>query len=180
MTTIEIPAGTWNVDPAHSRVGFVARHMMVTKVRGHFKEYTAEVTVAENPLESSVRATVQMDSVDTGNPDRDGHLRTNDFFDIETYPTMTFVSTGFTPGADGAFVMTGDLTLKGVTKPVSFDCQFEGVGADPWGGTRAGFSGTAVIDRTDFGVVYNAVLETGGVMLGDKVTIELDIQLVKA
>jgi polyisoprenoid-binding protein YceI len=179
MSTPEIPAGTWNVDPNHSRVGFVARHMMVTKVRGQFTDYTADVTIGENPLDSKVDVTLQMASVDTGNADRDGHLRTNDFFDIETYPTMTFRSTGIVADGDD-YKLIGDLTVKDVTKSVEFDLEFEGLGADPWGGTRAGFEASTVIDRTDFGVEFNAALETGGVLLGDKVTIELDIQLVKA
>jgi polyisoprenoid-binding protein YceI len=179
MSTPEIPAGTWNVDPTHSRVGFVARHMMVTKVRGQFTDYTADVTIGGNPLDSKVDVTVQMASVDTGNADRDGHLRTNDFFDIENYPTMTFRSTGIVADGDD-YKLIGDLTVKDVTKSVEFDLEFEGLGADPWGGTRAGFEATTVIDRTDFGVEFNAALETGGVLLGDKVTIELDIQLVKA
>ena len=179
MSTPDIPAGTWNVDPTHSRVGFVARHMMVTKVRGQFRDYTADVAIGENPLDSKVSVTVQIGSVDTGNADRDGHLRTNDFFDVDTYPTMTFESTSIVSDGDD-YKLIGDLTIKGVTKSVEFDVEFEGLGTDPWGGTRAGFEAKAVIDRTEFGVEYNAALETGGVLLGDKVTIELDIQLVKA
>jgi polyisoprenoid-binding protein YceI len=179
MSTPEIPAGNWNVDPTHSRVGFVARHMMVTKVRGQFTDYAADVTIGENPLDSKVNVTVQMASVDTGNADRDGHLRTNDFFDIDNHPTMTFASSRIVADGDD-YKLIGDLTVKGVTKTVEFEVEFEGIGSDPWGGTRAGFEAKAVIDRTDFGVEYNAVLETGGVLLGDKVTIELDIQLVKA
>jgi polyisoprenoid-binding protein YceI len=179
MSTPEIPAGTWNVDPTHSRVGFVARHMMVTKVRGQFSDYTADVAIGDNPLDSKVSVAVQMASVDTGSSDRDGHLRTNDFFDVDTYPTMTFESTSIVSDGDD-YKLIGDLTVKGVTKSVEFDLEFEGLGADPWGGTRAGFEAKTVIDRTDFGVEFNAALETGGVLLGDKVTIELDIQLVKA
>ncbi len=171
--------GTWNVDAGHSTVGFVARHMMVSKVRGQFREYTAEVTVADDPLESSVTAEVQMASIDTGSDDRDGHLRTNDFFDIEQFPTMSLRSTGFEKsGAD--FAMNADLTIKGVTKPVTFDLEFDGTGQDPWGGTRAGFTASTEINRKDWGIEWNAPLETGGVLVGEKVKIELDIQLVKA
>lgn len=177
--TPQIPAGAWNVDATHSRIGFVARHMMVTKVKGQFSDYTAKVEIGENPLASSVEVEVQMASVDTGNADRDGHLRTNDFFDIDTYPTMTFKSTSILADGDD-YRLIGDLTVKGVTKSVEFELEFEGLGADPWGGTRAGFEAKTVIDRTEFGVEFNAALETGGVLLGDKVTIELDIQLVKA
>ncbi len=177
--TPQLPAGTWNVDPTHSRIGFVARHMMVTKVKGQFKDYTATVEVAENPLASRVEFEVQMASVDTGNDDRDGHLRTNDFFNVDEFPTMTFRSTSILADGDD-ITLTGDLTIKGITKSVEFEVEFEGLGADPWGGTRAGFEAKAVIDRTDFGVEFNAALETGGVLLADKVTIEVDLQLVKA
>lgn len=179
MAVPEIPAGEWTVDPTHSRIGFVARHMMVTKVRGTFKEYTAKVTVGENPLDSTVEVEVQMDSIDTGNADRDGHLRTNDFFDIAEYPTMKLVSKRFEVDGDD-ITMYADLTIKGVTKEVAFDLEFEGVGTDPWGGTRAGFSAEATVNRRDWGIEWNAPLEAGGVLVGDKVQIELDIQLVKA
>lgn len=178
MALPEIPAGHWTIDPVHSRIGFVARHMMVTKVRGTFKEFEGDVTVPENPLESKVRVVVQMASIDTGNADRDGHLRTNDFFDVTQYPTMTFESTGIEED-DGSYKLHGDLTLRGVTKPVTFDVEFEGVTGDPWGGTRAGFSATTTINRKDWGVEWNAPLETGGVMVGDKVQIEVDVQMVK-
>ena len=177
--TLSLPTGTWTVDPTHTRIGFVARHMMVTKVRGSFSDFSADIVIAENPLESSLVATVQMASIDTGNADRDGHLRTNDFFDIEQYPTMTLVATGFEQ--DGAeFVMHADLTIKGVTKSVDFDLEFDGTGQDPWGGTRAGFTASTTINRKDWGIEWNAPLETGGVLVGDKVQIELDVQLVKS
>ena len=177
-STVQIPTGTWSIDPTHTRVGFVARHMMVTKVRGSFADFTADVTIADDPFESSLSAEVQMASIDTGNGDRDGHLRTNDFFDVDTYPTMSLRSTGFE--SDGSeFKMHADLTIKGVTRPVVFDLEFDGVGQDPWGGTRAGFSASTTINRTDFGVEFNAPLETGGVLVGEKVQVELDVQLVK-
>jgi polyisoprenoid-binding protein YceI len=179
MPLPEIPAGTWTVDPVHSRIGFVARHMMVTKVRGTFTDYTAEAVVGDNPLEAKVSAVVQMASIDTGNKDRDGHLRTNDFFDVAQFPTMSLTSTGFTE-EDGEYKMHADLTIKGVTNPVTFDVEFEGVTGDPWGGTRAGASAEATINRKDWGIEWNAPLETGGVMVGDKVQIELDLQLVKS
>ena len=174
-----IPAGTWTLDPTHTRIGFIARHMMVTKVRGSFRDFSADIEIAENPLESKLAAEVQMASIDTGNEDRDGHLRTNDFFDIERYPTMRLVATGF-EGSDDDYVMHADLTIKGVTKPVDFELEFDGAGQDPWGGTRAGFTATTTINRKDWGIEWNAPLETGGVLVGEKVQIELDVQLVKS
>jgi polyisoprenoid-binding protein YceI len=175
----QLTPGAWTVDVAHTKVGFTVRHMMVSKVRGTFEEFTAEIVIGENPLESTLNATVQMASIDTGNADRDGHLRTNDFFAIEQFPTMELRSTGFAAKGDD-FVMHADLTIKGVTKPVTFDLEFGGVGQNPWGQTVAGFTATASIDRKDFGVEYNAALETGGVLIGDKVQIELDVEINKA
>jgi polyisoprenoid-binding protein YceI len=173
--TTSVPAGTWAVDTAHSTIGFVARHMMVAKVRGRFKDFTADIVIAENPLDSRVDATVQMASVDTNDETRDNHLRTNDFFDIENHPTMTFRTTSIEPDGDD-YKLNGDLTIRGVTKPVTFDLEVGGAGKDPWGNTKAGFSATTTINRKDFGVEWNAPLETGGVIVGDKVTIELDIE----
>jgi polyisoprenoid-binding protein YceI len=177
--SVSIPAGTWTIDPTHSRIGFVARHMMVTKVRGSFGEYSADIEIAENPLDSQLSAEVQMASIDTGNADRDQHLRTNDFFDIERFPTMSLVASGF-EGAGDTYAMHADLTIKGVTRPVRFELEFDGVGQDPWGGTRAGFTATATINRKDWGIEWNAPLETGGVLVGEQVRIELDVQLVKS
>jgi polyisoprenoid-binding protein YceI len=179
MTLAALTPGTWTLDPTHSTVSFVARHLMISKVRGTFDEFTAEVTIGEDPLASTLTAEVQMVSVNTGNADRDNHLRANDFFDVANHPTMKLVSTGFS-GSGDTFTMTADLTIRGVTQSVSFDLEFSGVGGDPWGGTRAGFTATTSINRKDFGVEWNAPLETGGVMLGEKVQIELDVQLVRA
>jgi polyisoprenoid-binding protein YceI len=184
-TTITTPLsqlapGTWNIDPSHSVVGFNVRHLMVSKVRGKFTDFSAEVVVGEEPEQSSLEAVVQMASVDTGDANRDNHLRTNDFFDVEHHPTMTLRSTGYTPKSEDEFVMHTELTVRGVTKPVDFHVELGGVGQDPWGGTRAGFNATATINRKDFGVDFNIPLETGGVVVGDKVNIELDVELVKA
>ena len=176
---IAIAAGTWTVDPAHTRVGFIARHLMVTKVRGEFTDFDAKVEIAEDPLNSTIEVVVQMDSIDTGSPDRDGHLRSNDFFDISTHPTMEFKATGITQVGE-MFALNADLTIKGVTRSVTFELGFDGTGRDPWGGERAGFSATATINRNDFGVAFNAPLETGGVLVGDNVQIELDVQLIQA
>lgn len=177
MSISSLTPGTWSIDATHSRIGFVARHMMVSKVRGSFTDYSADITIGEDPLQSSLVATVRMASIDTGNADRDGHLRTNEFFDVEHYPEMALRSTGFEADGDD-YRMHADLTIKGVTRPVTFELDFDGVGQDPWGGTRAGFSAAATINRKDWGIEWNAPLETGGVLVGDKVQIELDVQLV--
>jgi polyisoprenoid-binding protein YceI len=174
-TTTPIPAGTWVIDPAHSTIGFTVRHMMVSKVRGTFADFTADIVTGDDPLQSSVSATVQMASIDTGDDGRDQHLRTNDFFDVENHPTMTFRSTKVEP-AHGDHRLHGDLTIRGVTRPVVFDLELGGVAKDPWGNTRTGFTATGSINRKDFGINFNAPLETGGVIVGDKVTIELDIE----
>ena len=179
MSLDQLTPGTWTVDTPHSTIGFVARHMMLSKVRGRFTDFTASIEVADPPQSSTVFAEVQMASVTTGEEGRDNHLRTNDFFDVETHPTMTLRSTGFEADGDD-YVMHADLTIKGTTLPVDFELEFDGVGQDPWGGTRAGFTASTTINRRDFGVEWNAPLETGGVLVGDKVAIELDVQLVKA
>lgn len=170
--------GVWTVDNSHSTVGFVARHVVVAKTRGKFTDYTGTVTIAENPLDSVVEATVQLGSVETGDEKRDGHLVSADFFDVENHPTMTFKSTKIeASGSD--YKMTGDLTIRGVTKPVTFDLEFDGVAGDPWGGTRAGFSASADVNRKDWGLEWNVALETGGVLVSDKIKIELEIEAIK-
>jgi polyisoprenoid-binding protein YceI len=170
-------AGTWSIDPVHSEVGFVARHMMVSKVRGRFRSFSGQLVTAENPLESSVTAEVELASIDTGSEQRDNHIRSADFFEVETHPTMTFRSTGIRPAGDG-FVLEGELTLKGVTRQVPFKLELGGFGPDPYGGTRAGFTATAEINRRDFGVNFTAVMETGGAVVSDKVTVHLEIEAV--
>ncbi|HEY4609605.1 MAG TPA: YceI family protein [Ilumatobacteraceae bacterium] len=175
----DLTPGVWNVDPVHSSIGFVARHLMVSKVRGRFGTFTGTLTIADDPLKSKVEATADIMSLSTGDESRDGHLKSADFFNAEQNPTITLVSTGIDPDGDD-YVLHTDLTINGVTKPVDFDLEFEGVSPDPWGGTRAGFSAQAEISRKEWGIEYNMVLETGGVMVGDKVKIELEIQAVKA
>src|SRR3954453_6322921 len=170
-------AGTWTIDPVHSEVGFSVRHMMVSKVRGKFNGFSGAIVTGENPLESSVTATIDLSSIDTGNPDRDNHIRSADFFEVDTQKTMTFQSTAVR-AVDGEFVLDGELTLKGVTKPVSLQLELGGFGPDAFGGTRAGFTATGEIKRSDFGVDFNAVLETGGVVVADKVSITLEIEAV--
>jgi polyisoprenoid-binding protein YceI len=173
--------GTWNVDPSHSTVGFVARHLMITKVRGRFTDFSGSLEITPDPLQSHVEATVNLASVDTGDAGRDAHLRNADFFDLEGggSPTMTFASTGIKDD-DGDYVLFGDLTVNGVTRQVEFAVEFEGVNGDPWGGTRVAFSAETEINRKDFGLEWNVALETGGVLVSDKVKVQLDIQAVKA
>jgi polyisoprenoid-binding protein YceI len=179
ITAIEtIPgytAGTWSIDPVHSEIGFSVRHMMVSKVRGKFTTFEGEIVTAENPLDSTVTAKVDVTSIDTGNTDRDDHLRGADFFEVESNAEMTFRSTGLRPATDG-FLLAGDLTLKGVTKPVELKLELNGVGPDAYGGTRIGFSALGEINRKDFGVDFSAAMETGGVVVGDKVTIQLEVE----
>jgi polyisoprenoid-binding protein YceI len=175
----DLTPGTWAVDASHSTVGFTARHLMITKVRGRFTDFDTDLVIADNPLESHVRATVQLGSVTTGDEGRDAHLRSPDFFDVEHHPTMSFTSSGVKE--DGKhFKLLGDLTIKGITNPVEFDLEFDGVAADPWGGTRASFTATAEVNRKDWDLEWNVALEAGGVLVSDKVKIELEIQAVKA
>ena len=175
MSSIKnLPAGTWSVDPSHTEVGFVARHLMVSKVRGNFADVAGTVVVADDVTASTVDVTVQMASVDTRSADRDTHLKSADFFDVENYPTMRFVSTSF----DGE-ELSGDLTIKDVTRPVTFEVEFNGVQADPWGNTKAGFEAEAEIKRADWGLTWNAAIEGGGVLVSDKIKIVLDVQLLK-
>jgi polyisoprenoid-binding protein YceI len=171
----DLKPGIWNVDASHSEVGFVARHLMVSKVRGQFNDFAAVVTVAQPFNLSTVEATVQMASVDTNSTDRDTHVKSADFFDVENNPAMTFKSTKVSDNT-----LEGVLTIKGVSKPVSFDLEFGGVSADPWGGTRTGFEATTEINRKDFGLSWNVAIEGGGVLVGEKVKITLDVQLVQA
>jgi len=172
--------GTYTLDTAHSRFGFVARHAMVTKVRGAFNEFegTAVIDGAE-PSNSSVNVTLQVASVDTRNAQRDGHLRNNDFLDVDNYPTITFASTSIAHDGGNEFVVTGDLTIKDVTKSISIPLEFTGAATDPFGNERIGFEGSVVINRKDWGVSWNAALETGGVLVSEKVTLEFEISAIK-
>ena len=173
--------GTYTIDPTHSRIGFVARHAMVTKVRGSFNDFTGSGYFdAENPAASHLELTVEAASIDTRNADRDGHLRSNDFFDMETYPQITFVSTAVEKVDDSTFRVTGDLTVKGVTKPVTVDFDYEGTATDPFGNNRLGLDGRVVINRKDWGVTWNAPLETGGVLVGEKVTLEFEVSAIRS
>jgi polyisoprenoid-binding protein YceI len=170
-------AGTWAIDPVHSEVGFSVRHMMVSKVRGRFTTFSGEIVTGADPLDSSVTAEITLDSIVTGQEQRDAHIRSADFFDVENHPTMTYRSTGLRHGGNG-YVVDGQLSLRGVTRDVPLALELNGFGPDPYGGTRAGFTATAEISRSDFGVSYNAAIEGGGVVVGDKVTIQLEIEAV--
>ena len=170
--------GTFELDPSHTHVGFSVRHMMA-KVRGRFASFSGTVTVADDPLDSSVEVSVDVASVDTRDEQRDAHLRSADFFDAESHPEMTYRSTALTPKGEGRYRVEGELTIKGVTRPVPLDVTFEGVGVDPWGNPRLGFSAAAEIDREAFGLTWNQTLETGGVLVGKRVAIEIDGQAVR-
>lgn len=168
-------AGTWDIDPVHSDVSFTVRHMMVSKVRGGFTGFTGEIVTGQDLTSSSVTATIDATSIQTGNEQRDNHIRSNDFFSVTEHPTWTFVSTGVR--ADGEdLVVDGDLTIKGVTRSVPLKVEVNGFGPDAYGGTRAGFTATTSINRSDFGVDIVMPIESGGVVVGEKVQITLEIQ----
>jgi polyisoprenoid-binding protein YceI len=185
MTTDQVAAisdltGHYDLDAAHSRLGFVVRHAMVTKVRGQFRTFSGHAHLdAANPQNSTAYVEMDMNSIDTGHPQRDEHLRGNDFFDVATYATATFESTAVETTGSDTFRMTGDLTIKGVTQAVTLDWDFTGSAQDPYGNLRAGFDGSATLNRKDWGIEWNAALETGGVLVSDKVRLELDVSAVK-
>ena len=177
---VQVPeAGTYVVDASHSTVEFVARHLMITKVRGRFNEFEGTVVIGQNPLESSVEASIKTASLDTADAKRDEHLRTSDFFGVEQHPTIDFRSTEIEKAKGGQWKLTGDLTVRGVTRPVELDLEFDGSTVDPWGGQRIAFSASADVDREDWGLTWNVALETGGVLVGRKVRLELNIQAVR-
>ena len=176
--SVSIPAGTYVIDPSHTEVGFVARHAMVTKVRGYFRAVEGQIVVADEFANSSATATMKVDSVDTGNGDRDGHLKSADFFDAENTPEITFVSTGIKDVKGDEFTLVGDLTIKGISNPVTVPFVFGGSATDPFGNVRIGFEGDVVVNRKDWGLTWNAALETGGVLVSDKVTLELEVSAV--
>lgn len=178
--TTEIPgylAGTWDIDPVHSDVSFTVRHMMVSRVRGSFGSFEGVITTGGDPLASSVEAKVDLASVDTHNDQRDAHIRSADFLEVERFPTMTYRSTGVRREA-GDYVLEGELTLKGVTREVPLTLELQGFGPDPWGGVRAGFSATGQINRHDFKVSFDAPMDGGGVVVGEKIQITLEIEAV--
>ena len=174
-----VPApGTWTLDPGHTDVSFTARHLMVTKVRGRFPLAGGSITITPNPLESSVEATIEVAKVHSGDTARDEHLRGADFFDAEHHPTATFRSTKVEDAGDGTYRLTGDLTIKDVTRPVTLDIEYLGSISSPWGDERAGFSATTEVSRKDWGLEWNVMLEGGGVVVGDKVRLHIDAEAV--
>ena len=173
--------GTYTLDPSHSRVGFVARHAMVTKVRGAFNDVSGTGYFdAADPAKSRLEVVIQAKSIDTRNADRDNHLRSNDFFDMDTYPEIRFASTSVTPAGEGIFRVTGDLTIKGVSKPVTIDLEFTGAAVDPFNNQRIGLEGSVVVNRKDWGVNWNAALEAGGVLVSEQVTLEIEVSAIKS
>jgi len=180
ISRIEIPeAGVYAIDGSHSNLGVTARHLMVSKVRGFFSDLSGTITIADNPSESSVEVLVKADSIDTRDAQRDGHLKSADFLDVENHPELTFRSTGLEQVAGETFRLNGDLTIRGVTRPVTFDLEYRGVAKDPWGGTRIAFEAKGEINREDFGITWNAALETGGVLVGKKLAFEFEVEAVK-
>ncbi|HXL89087.1 MAG TPA: YceI family protein [Streptosporangiaceae bacterium] len=172
--------GTYAIDPAHSRIGFVARHAMVTKVRGAFNDFTGTFVLdGDNPANSTAAVTIKAASIDTRNEQRDGHIRGNDFLSMDEYPEITFVSTSARQTGDEAFELTGDLTIKGISNSITIPFSYEGSAKDPFGNFRVGFEGAVTINRKDYGVTWNAALETGGVLVSDKVTLEFEISAVR-
>jgi polyisoprenoid-binding protein YceI len=172
-------AGEYALDQSHSHVSFSARHLMVTKVRGRFPVTAGKLVIAEDPGASSVEATIDVNAVDSGDPKRDEHLRSADFFDAENHPTVTFRSTSVEDHGDGEFTLVGDLTVKGTTRPVTLKGEYLGTQASPWGDTRVGFSAETEVSRKDWGLEWNVALETGGVLVGDKVKLTIDAEWVK-
>ncbi len=171
--------GTYAIDPSHSRIGFVARHAMVSKVRGQFTAYEGNGYFdAEDPTRTTLELTIQADSIDTANADRDAHLRSNDFFDMDTHPTLTFASTAVEQ-VDEVYRVTGDLTLRGVTRPVTIDFEFTGAAVDPFGNPRIGFEGRTTVNRRDWGLNWNAALDAGGVLVSEKITLEFDVSAIQ-
>ena len=175
----DLTPGTWNIDASHSTVGFTARHLMISKVHGTFGAFSGVLTIAEDRLGSSVSASVDTTSVTTGDSARDAHIKNEDFLNVEQFPTFNFASKSIaTKGSN--YELSGDLTIKGVTKPVTMQLEFDGVATDPWGNKKSAFTAETEINRKEFGLEWNVALEAGGVLVGDKIKIVLDIQAVQA
>lgn len=178
--SLELPEpGTWEIDPAHSSIEAVARHMMVTRVRGHFASFSGTITVAEQPEQSRIEATIDAASIDTREPKRDEHLRSPDFLDVDNHPTITFTSRRVTPAGDHRFEVEGDLTIRGVTRQVTLDVEYHGTTTDPWGQQRALLSARTRLSRDDFGMTWNQALEAGGVLVSKHLDVEIEISAVR-
>lgn len=178
MSDISALKGTWVIDPSHSRLGFEARHAVVTKVRGHFGDFEGTIVVGDDLAGSSAKVSAKLDSIDTGSADRDGHLKSADFFDVENTNELKFESTGIKADGDD-FIVTGNLTIKGVTNSVELELEATGTATDPFGNVRAGFEGKGELSRKDFGLTWNVALEAGGVLVSDKIKLQLDISAIK-
>jgi polyisoprenoid-binding protein YceI len=178
---LELPTpGTFNLDTSHSSIGFTVRHMMIAKVRGHFAATSGTLVVADDPAASTVEVVADTTSIDTRDEGRDGHLKSPDFLDAEQYPTITFTGTGISDEGGGNFRLDGELTVHGVTKGVSLEVEYNGVGQDPWGNQRVGFHAKGEVNREDFGLTWNQALETGGVLVGKEARIEIDAEFVRS
>jgi polyisoprenoid-binding protein YceI len=178
----EIPgyiAGTWNIDPVHSHIGFMARHLMVSKVRGNFTKFEGQIVTAADPLQSTATATIDTTSFDTSNEQRNSDIKSENFLDVANHPTMTYRSTGIRRDGD-EIIVDGDLTIRGITHPVALTVEVNGFGPDPYGGTRAGFSATGEINRNDYGITANMVLPTGGVMVSEKIQLTIEVEATLA
>jgi polyisoprenoid-binding protein YceI len=179
-TTTLPTTGTWVIDASHSSIEAVAKHLVVSKVRGRFSKFDGTVVIADQLENSTVDVTIQAASIDTNDENRDGHLRGEDFLDVENHPTLTFRSSSVKDAGDGEYVIPGELTIRGVTRPVELEVTYLGLIKDPWGNDKAGFSATTTLDREEFGITWNAALETGGVLVGKNLKIEIDLQLAQA
>jgi polyisoprenoid-binding protein YceI len=179
-TSLSALTGTYALDPTHTRIGFVARHAMVTKVRGSFNEFEGTAVLdGDDVSRSSATVTISAASIDTRQPQRDAHLRSSDFFSMDEHPTITFTSTAARRTGEAEFELDGELTIKGISRPVTIPFTYEGTAKDPFGNTRIGFEGSVVVNRKDWGMTYNAALETGGMLIGDKVTLEFEVSAVR-
>lgn len=178
MTDLSAIAGTWVIDPSHSRLGFETRHAVITKVRGHFADFAGTIVIGEDTSASTVKISAKLDSIDTGSADRDAHLKSADFFDTENTNELVFESTGIKASGD-TFVVTGNLTIKDVTSSIEIAVEATGTAVDPFGNTRAGFEGTSELSRKDFGLTWNVALETGGFLVSDNIKLQLDISAIK-
>lgn len=172
------PAGTWIIDPSHSEIAFSVKHLMISKVKGNFTKFEGKIVTGGTPEDTSIEGVIDAASITTNDEGRDAHLRSADFFDVENYPTINFKSTNVTSVKGDKYVLEGEITIHGITKPIQLDVEFGGVAKDPFGNTKAAASATGKISRSDFGLTWNAALETGGVLVGDEITLLLEAQAV--